>query len=165
MADEPSGLWPALLAIQNEAPTLQKSALNPHFTSKYVPLDKLHEVVIPLINKRGLVWITTPTLLTENGTPCLGYELRHVESGEHIDGLMPLMLDKQNPQGQGSAITYARRYALMAVLGLVADEDDDGNKASGTRKRAASKSKAKDAPATGGGFGALLPANDKPLNA
>jgi hypothetical protein len=43
---------------------------------------------------------------------------------------MPLLLDKRNSQGLGSAITYARRYALTAVLNLVADEDDDGNQAS-----------------------------------
>lgn len=42
---------------------------------------------------------------------------------------MPLVLQKQDPQGQGSGITYARRYAAMAILGLVADEDDDGNAA------------------------------------
>jgi hypothetical protein len=63
---------------------------------------------------------------------------------------MPLLLAKSDPQGQGSAITYARRYALMAVLGLVADEDDDGNKASAAKpkpKRAAPKRNAKAAEA------------------
>ena len=43
---------------------------------------------------------------------------------------MILHLPKSDPQGQGSAVTYARRYSYMSVLGLVADEDDDGNKAS-----------------------------------
>lgn len=154
MAD---GLWPALLAIQAEAPTLQKTALNPHFSSSYVPLDKLHETVIPLLNKHGLVWITSP--VRSEGEACLSYCLRHVQSGENIGAVMPLMLDKANPQGQGSAITYARRYALMAVLGLVADEDDDGNKASKPAKARRSAPKAKE-PAQGD---FLLPANDKPL--
>lgn len=43
--------------------------------------------------------------------------------------MMPLMMDKQTPQGQGSALTYARRYALCAMLNIAADEDDDGQSA------------------------------------
>jgi hypothetical protein len=52
------------------------------------------------------------------------------KSGQWIESEMPLHLPKQDPQGQGSAVTYARRYAYMAILGLVADDDDDGNAAS-----------------------------------
>jgi len=52
------------------------------------------------------------------------------KSGQWIQSEMPLHLPKQDPQGQGSAVTYARRYAYMAILGLVADDDDDGNAAS-----------------------------------
>lgn len=158
MPDTPKGLWPALLAVQAEAPTLQKSAINPHFHSSYVPLDKLHETVIPLLNKHGLVWVTYPVWGTREAVPCLVYRLRHVDSGEELGATMLLMIDKANPQGQGSAITYARRYALMAVLGLVADEDDDGNKAS-KPSRAKAKPKLSDTPPSD----FMLPENRKPL--
>lgn len=121
-------LMGAILAVQAEAPALQKSKLNPAFRSKYVSLDVLMETVMPIVNKHGLVWITLPGR-DEQGDPALSYRLIHAESGDSLDGTMPLMLAKSDPQGQGSAITYARRYSLMAVLGLVADEDDDGNKA------------------------------------
>lgn len=125
-------LYQALLAVQAELPHLQKTAINPHFHSKYVPLEDLHEVVLPILHKHGLVWVTMPMLGGVGDTPqaCLHYRLIHAESGHEIEGLMPLVLGKNDPQGQGSAITYARRYALMAVLGLVADNDDDGNAAS-----------------------------------
>lgn len=160
MSEPAGGLWRALLAVQAEAPTLQKSAINPHFSSSYVPLDKLHEVVIPIINRNGLVWVTCPAV-AEDSSPALQYRLVHVDSGESIDGLMPLVLDKATPQGQGSAITYSRRYALMAVLGLVSDSDDDGNAASGHgRKAPARKTKTAPKPASGSDF---LPPNPKPL--
>jgi len=55
------------------------------------------------------------------------------KSGQWIESEMQLHLPKQDPQGQGSAVTYARRYAYMAILGLVADDDDDGNSASRPR--------------------------------
>lgn len=129
MPPKAAGLYPALLAVQAEAPTLQKTAINPHFKSKFVPLDVVTEAVMPILNKNGLVWMTLPGV-TENGNPVLRYSLVHAETQESVEGAMALLPQKSDPQGQGSAITYARRYALMAVLGLVADEDDDGNAAS-----------------------------------
>lgn len=119
----------ALHAFQAQAPTLQKDKINPAFRSKYLSLDGLMEQVLPALNAQGLVWVTMPGA-GQDGEPALDYRLIHVSSGEEITGVMPLMLAKRDPQGQGSALTYARRYSLMAVLGLVADEDDDGNHAS-----------------------------------
>jgi hypothetical protein len=69
----------------------------------------------------------------------LTYILVHAESGTELRGEMALLPAKADPQGQGSAITYARRYALMAVLGLVADEDDDGNEGSKKKPEVHSK--------------------------
>lgn len=135
VVEEPATLFRALLAFQAEAPTIQKDALNPHFKNKYVSLDKLMENVLPILSKHGLVWITQPGRYEEGLAPCLEYRLVHADSGEELLGSMPLMLTKQDPQGQGSAITYARRYSLMAVLGLVANDDDDANAASRSNKR------------------------------
>lgn len=120
----------ALLAFQAEAPALQKNKINPAFRAKYLTLDAMLEQVLPVLNKHGLVVVQRPTILAE-GTPGLRTRIIHAPSGECEEDVMPLLLAKQDPQGLGSAITYARRYSLMAMLGLAADEDDDGNKASG----------------------------------
>jgi hypothetical protein len=125
---KPATLLEAILAVQRAAPKLQKNAINPHFKSRFISLDTLMGEVMPLVNGQDLVWLTLPGR-DEHG-PTLDYQLIHAPSGEKLDGRMSLMLAKADPQGQGSAITYARRYSLMAVLGLVADEDDDGNSAS-----------------------------------
>jgi hypothetical protein len=65
----------------------------------------------------------------------LAYRLVHAATGDALEGSMPLMLKSADPQGQGSALTYARRYSIMAVLGLVPDEDDDGNRAQEASER------------------------------
>lgn len=117
-----SDMMSDLLAAQKEMPALQKSAINPHFRNRFVPLDELIHAVLPILNKHNFVLMQMPAF--HEGQPCLDYELRHV-SGEMVGGSMALLCAKDDPQGQGSAITYARRYSLMALLGLTADADDD----------------------------------------
>lgn len=127
MPDEkkPATLLEAVVAVQGEVGTLPKDAVNPHFKSKFTPLDTIVERVGPVLAKNGLSWRAFPSS-DEQGRPVLKYRLSHV-SGETEEDAMPLLMGKQDMQGLGSAITYARRYALCAVLNLVADEDDDGN--------------------------------------
>lgn len=122
-------LLKAILAVQGEVGTLPKDAVNPAFQKggkggRYTPLDTIVEMVGPILNKHGLIWMTFPTV-GENGQSLLKYRLQHAETNEEVGGIMPLLLTKQDPQGLGSALTYARRYSLCAVLNLVADEDDD----------------------------------------
>lgn len=133
-------LLEALLAVQGELPTLPKDKINPHFGSRYTPLDTIVEQVGPILSRHRLIWTTLPSGTHEK--PTLAYRLAHVATGEAITGEMPLLLGKDrdgNPrvdsQGMGSAITYARRYALSSVLNLVADEDDDANAASSSDRR------------------------------
>lgn len=127
MTDESSSLLKALHAVQASAPTLTKDATGQiqsrHY--KYTPLDTIVEKIGPLLEANQLVWYTMPGGTHE--APQLYYTLQHFPSGQSIDGTMPLMIG-ENPTSQalGSAITYARRYALTAVLNLVADDDDDG---------------------------------------
>lgn len=132
---EHKSLLAALVAVQQECPTLPKDAVNPHYRSKFTPLDTIVETVGPLLAKHGLTWSTFPTR-DEHG-PALRYVLGHATSGETIEDTMPLLLSKQDPQAQGSAITYARRYSICSVLNLVADEDEDGNAARKTPAKAA----------------------------
>lgn len=134
-----TGIASALLAFQKDAPALQKNAINPHFKSKFISLDSLMEQVLPVLNKHDLVLTQFPAYVLGAGDaiqPALRTRLMHAGTGEWIEDTMPLLLAKNDPQGQGSAITYGRRYSLMAVLGLVADTDDDANAASTSPARA-----------------------------
>lgn len=124
----------SLLAFQAEGVKLQKDSINPHFKNKYIGLDSLLADVLPVLNKCGLVVLQMPT--TADGVPSLTTRLVHAPTGEAVEATMPLLAIKQDPQAQGSALTYARRYSLMAFLGLVADEDTDGA-APKTRTRSA----------------------------
>lgn len=116
------------MKAQKEAPELQKNAINPHFGNSYISLDSLMEQILPVLQKNDLLLTQAPTEV--EGGPALLTRFTHVPSGECVEATMPLILDRQNAQGLGSALTYARRYALMAWLGLVADADDDANDAS-----------------------------------
>lgn len=115
----------AFVAAQAEFPAVEPDAVNPHFKSKFVSLGHLLAKVRPVLNKHGLSVIQFPTL-TKAGHPTLMTTIMH-ESGEVIEAEAPLLLPKQDPQGQGSAITYMRRYALASALGISDQEDDDGN--------------------------------------
>ncbi len=117
-------LGKALLAFQKEGVKLQKNAINPHFKNKYISLDSLMEQILPILNKYGLVLLQMPCYPSD--VPSLTTRIVHADTGEHVESTMSLVLAKFDPQAQGSALTYARRYALMAFLGLVADEDTDG---------------------------------------
>jgi hypothetical protein len=136
----------ALLAAQQDMPHVQKAGLNPHFKSKFVTLDSLLEQVLPVLNKHGLVLTQHPTTAGVGlDQPALRTRIWHAGSNETFEDTMLLAADKQTPQGQGSAISYARRYALMAFFGLVADEDDDGAAASKPKTAKVEKSPPKSA--------------------
>lgn len=128
-------LAPALVALQGDLKPVDKSANNPFFKSKYAPLHEVMKAIQPHLAKHRLA--VSQFVTNINGDSALRTILLH-ESGQYIEDTSPLVLAKADPQGQGSAITYARRYGVMAVLGLVADEDDDGN-ASVSRSTPASK--------------------------
>lgn len=120
-------LYTALVNLQADLKPVAKSASNPFFKSKYAPLPEVMETIQPLLAKHKLAVMQLMDNL--NGEPALTTIIAH-ESGEEIRSTSPLLLTKNDPQAHGSAVTYARRYGLMSALGLVADEDDDGNKAS-----------------------------------
>ena len=107
------------------APAL-KTSLNPHFKNLYVDLAGCVEAVIDALNSNGLA--LQQFSHERDGGVAIETRLIH-ESGEVIDcGVLFVPASKQDAQGYGSALTYARRYSLMAACGI-APEDDDGNKA------------------------------------
>lgn len=108
------------------APAL-KTNTNPHFRSKYVALDGCIEAVIDALNSNGIA-LLQPTHDCESGVTVETIFLH--ESGEVLSGgRLHVPATKLDAQGYGSALTYARRYSLMAACGI-APEDDDGNAAS-----------------------------------
>ncbi|WP_313695054.1 ERF family protein [Achromobacter mucicolens] len=123
---------PALLAAQKATEFAKKDATNPHFKNKYADLPAVIEAVKPALNAAGIVYIQTASPSDDNRLH-LTTMLMH-ESGEWISDTLVMPLPKQDPQGYGSAMTYARRYALAAITGVYQD-DDDGNAASGAGSR------------------------------
>lgn len=145
MSEATTKLAAALVKAQAEMPAVEPDSTNPHYRSKFVSLGHLLAKVRPVLNRHGVGVVQYPSR-DENG-PTLVTILLH-ESGERLESEAPLLLPKQDPQGQGSAITYMRRYALAAALGISDQEDDDGNGASEDK---ATKGKPKPAkPATNG---------------
>ena len=122
-------LHQALAKAQSEMPLVKKTENNPFFKSKYAGLPSVLEVVLPVLLKNGLYISQSPI----NDGDKIGVKTRitHAESGEALEDSFTMTLAKNDPQGAGSAITYARRYALVSMLGLNVDKDDDGNVASG----------------------------------
>ena len=124
----------ALVEAMADISNPKKNAKNPHFRSTYADLTAVLGVVRPSLSEHGLAVLQTMHP-TEDGS-VLRTTLIH-ESGEELDlGTYPIRPQKPDPQGVGSAITYARRYSLMAAFGLGA-EDDDGNAASAPASRGA----------------------------
>jgi ABC-type ATPase with predicted acetyltransferase domain len=134
-------LTEALVAAQADMPAVEANAVNPHFKSKFVSLGHLMAKVRPVLNRHGIAVAQFPSQ-DANGKPTLVTVLLHGKSGERLEYAAPLMLPKADPQGQGSAITYMRRYALAAALGISDQEDDDGHAATSgvvTQAKAAAK--------------------------
>ena len=114
----------ALSKAQGEFDGVTKDATNPFFKSKYATLDAVIKAVKPIMAKNGLA-VIQGNELDQNGVVVTTL-LTH-SSGEWVESKLYLPVTKQDPQGYGSAITYGRRYALSAILGISSDEDDDGN--------------------------------------
>jgi len=120
----------ALVGFQSEVKNPANTANNPFFKSKYAPLPEILNDIRPLLSKHGLSLLQSPS---GDGDKIVITTLLMHESGEWIE-TCPLILkaDKATAQGAGSAITYGRRYALSAVLGISSEDDDDGNQATKT---------------------------------
>ena len=114
----------ALAAAQLVMGKALKSAQNPHFKSKYADLASVVDACMPALNQHGIA-VIQPTVDDETGR-YVKTILIHGESGETLDCRVPLIVGKNDMQGYGSAVTYARRYGLMSMAGI-APEDDDGN--------------------------------------
>lgn len=119
-----SKLFAALVAAGGEMKNPPKDSVNPHYKSRYADLATVLDTVRPVLAKHKLAVVQMPTEM--DGGPGLATTLVH-ESGEWMRSTVRLYPAKSDPQGIGSALTYARRYGLQAALGIAADDDDDGH--------------------------------------
>jgi ERF superfamily len=128
--NEQKNIAAALVKAQRSFGTALKDKTNPAFRSKYADLGACIDAVMGALNVAGIALIQRQH--PQDGGVCIETVFLH-ESGEQISaGLLTVPAAKQDSQGYGSALTYARRYSLMAACGI-APEDDDGNAASKRR--------------------------------
>ena len=133
----------ALVKAQREFGPALKTSTNPHFRSKYADLSACVEAVIDALNNNG-IYLMQLTDEHEGGVK-ISTTFIH-ESGEQLSGgtlFMPA--SKHDPQGFGSALSYARRYSLMAACGI-APEEDDGNSAKAPAPKPVAKAMPKAVP-------------------
>jgi hypothetical protein len=118
-------LHKALAKAQSEFKTITKdsTAKAGSFTYSYASLDSILEEILPILHNNGLYVSQSPI----NDGERVGVETKiiHAETGEMLEGKFTLKLDKDTPQGAGSAITYAKRYAIQSMLGLNFEVDTD----------------------------------------
>lgn len=117
----------ALVKVQASVLKAKKASDNPYFKSKYADLTEVWDACREQLTANGFAVIQ----LTDESDDAVVVVTKLVHSsGEWVEGRLRMKPVKNDPQGIGSCITYARRYALAAIVG-VATEDDDGNAASG----------------------------------
>jgi len=121
-----------LLEFQKKNITIERDGKNPHFKSTYTTLNEVLAKVKGELNKMGIVILQLPT---RDG---LVTKLLDIDSQTEMSSFIPFV-GADTAQKIGANITYARRYALVSMLGLE-DEDDDGNTASAPIKKATPKS-------------------------
>jgi hypothetical protein len=121
-------IFPALVKAQSMVKNAPKNADNPFFNSKYADLATIIDTAKEPTSHNGLAVLQSPS--TEDGKVKITTRIIH-DSGQWVEDSITFTLHKTDPQSVGSAITYGRRYALAAMLGI-AQEDDDGNRSSDT---------------------------------
>lgn len=133
----------ALVRARAEFPPIPKDSTNPHFKNRFASLDSVLGAIVPVLAKHGLVVVQ----------PVRGQAVETTiwhTCGEAITSSYPLP-EQSDPQKLGAAVTYARRYSLCALLGITADEDDDGNAASGASKARKDRQRAQEGPSEAAG--------------
>lgn len=127
-SQEINELAKALCEAQKVLKPAPKDSTNPFFKSKYTDLATVIETAREPLTANGLS-VSQVMTETEGWKVNLTTILMHT-SGQWIESTLSMGVAKQDPQGMGSAITYARRYAYAAIIGLASEADDDGNSAS-----------------------------------
>jgi len=121
-------LYKALAKARTEFTKVKFDSVNPHFKNKFASLASMHDATVDALSANGLTILQLPTDL--DGRFALKTVLAHV-SGASIETTLPMPPTKNDCQGIGSAMSYARRYSYAAILNIVGETDDDGEVAMG----------------------------------
>jgi hypothetical protein len=123
-------LLQSLSKFQEICPPIVRASNNPFFKSKYASFDDIQKHIKPYLIKSGLV--VTQANVVIDGLPYVESTVWHIETGNNIKSVFPVVAGKSTAQDYGSAVSYAKRYSLTGLLNLIiADEDDDANIVSG----------------------------------
>lgn len=141
MSDDVTKIAPALCKAQKAiGGAVKRDGTNPHFRSKYATLEAVTEAVLVPLNENEIsILQSAPELEAGAKSITVITRLLHT-SGQWLESVCVMPVEKISAQGSGSAMTYGRRYGLMAMLGL-APEDDDGNAATANAPKTEDKPK------------------------
>ena len=139
-------LYAALVKAQSQIKNAVKDSVNPHFKNRYADLESVWDAVRDALHRNDLA-VLQLTDIDASGAPVLITRVIHT-SGEHVEGRYPLVCkDPTDAQKLGSSMSYARRYSLSAMLGVI-QSDDDGNGATAQPAKPAATPAAKQGPAS-----------------
>ena len=124
----------ALIEVQKQLQPAIKDAENPFIKNRYATLNSVMDSCRMALLENGILLTQYPVPVEGNNLG-LVTKLVHAKTGQFQASLAVIPLAKPDPQAMGSAFTYGRRYALSAMLGIVSEEDDDGNAASGRKTK------------------------------
>ena len=130
--DKPVSPYIRLLAVQKEISAIPREMTNIHFSSKYFTINHCLQLVKPVLNKYGFILTQNDGFMINNDEiiPILKTDIIDTEDGTTVLSSTTPMPKETNPQKKGSINTYMRRYALVSLLALEGEDDDDGNAAS-----------------------------------
>lgn len=154
MSEDKNQIIQALVKAQSAFKHAKKDSTNPHFRKKFSSYEAVLEACIEPLNKNNL-FLSQGTIIHESNLICVT-KITHI-SGEFIESQMPVLNTAGTPQGLGSALSYARRYALTSLLGIASGEDDDGELAQDRKPTFASAPTTAPHPGTDFNFGANDP--------
>jgi len=115
------------------------NAINPHFKNRYATLDSILTHIRPILTKHGIVMIQNVS--TDDRFVSIETGLYHISGQYIISDKLQMSVEKATAQGQGSGITYGRRYQLSAFLNIASEDDDDANHVSQEPKKESKKEK------------------------
>lgn len=140
-SNEVNEIIKALTITTGEISNPKNTAENPFFKSKYAPLGDILNMVRPILSKHGLIIIQNVS--TDDRFVSIETGIYHTSGQYIISDKLQMSVEKATAQGQGSGITYGRRYQLSAFLNIASEDDDDANHVSSDKKETKKEEKQK----------------------